>query len=130
MRAIVGSILLTTLIVGPVVAGPSLSPEQKLAAALAGRVQGAAVSCIRQRDIDTVRVFDGTALLYQMRGGDYYLNRPSSGAETLRSDSVLITDTHSDQLCDVDIVRLVDRSSGIQSGFVDLDKFVPYVRPR
>ena len=114
----------------PAAAKPNAGQEARLAKALAGRTAGDAVSCIRQHDIDSVDVFDDTALLYRMRGGDFYLNRPAGGAYSLRFDSILVTDTHSDQLCDVDTVHLVDRSSHINTGFVSLGKFVLYAKPR
>jgi hypothetical protein len=51
---------------------------------------------------------------------------PANGASALDEDDILVTNTTGSQLCDLDIVRLVDRSSHFQTGFVSLDKFVPY----
>lgn len=105
------------------------SGEAKLAKALEGRVAGTPVDCIQQRQIQSTQIYDGTAIAYQI-GSTLYVNRPKSGAESLRWDPILVTDTHSSQLCSIDIVRLVDRSSHFQTGFVGLGKFVPYTKPK
>jgi hypothetical protein len=57
--------------------------EAKLAKALEGRVAGAPVDCIQLRDIQSSRIIDGTAILYDT-GTTLYLNRPASGASAER----------------------------------------------
>lgn len=106
------------------------TPEAKLAEALKGRVAGEPVDCIYLRDIRSSRIFDRTAILYEMNNGTYYLNRPKSGASSLSWSNVLVTDTHSSQLCSIDIVKLYDSGTRMQMGFVGLDKFVPYTKPK
>ncbi len=127
--ALISAIAAVALLGTPVLAKPNDTQEAKLAKALAGRAAGKPVDCIQLRDIDSSQVFDQTAVLYKMRGGDYYLNRPK-GAQSLHSTSVLVTDTHTSQLCDVDIVRLVEQGTGMGAGVLSLDEFVPYPRPR
>lgn len=105
------------------------SGEAKLAKALEGRVAGTPVDCIQQQQIQSTQIYAGTAIAYQI-GSTLYVNRPKSGADALRWDPILVTDTHSPQLCSIDIVRLVDRNSHFQTGFVGLGKFVPYTRPK
>ncbi|WP_156679957.1 hypothetical protein [Sphingomonas profundi] len=114
---------------GTAMAARSADPEAKIAKALAGRVPGEPVDCINLRDIRSSRIIDRTAILYETNGGRYYLNRPESGANFLGWDDILVTDTHSSQLCSIDIVRLVDRGSRFPSGSVGLGKFVPYTKP-
>ena len=111
-------------------AGDGMTQEEKLAKALEGRIAGEPVDCIMQRNIRTSRIFDRIAILYEMNNGTYYLNRPKSGASSLSWGDVLVTDTHSNQLCSIDIVKLYDSSTRMQSGFVGLDKFVPYTKPK
>ena len=41
---------------------------------------------------------------------------------------MLVTKTTGSQLCDLDIVRLLDRSTRFETGFVGLGKFVPYTK--
>ncbi len=63
-----------------------------------------------------------------MAGGKYYVNRPTMGASSLHRDDVMLTDTHSNQLCSVDVVHLYDSGTRMRMGTVGLGKFVPYVR--
>jgi hypothetical protein len=103
--------------------------EAKLAKALEGRVAGTPVDCIQLRDIQSSRIIDGTAILYDT-GTTLYLNRPASGASWLNDNDVLVTDTHSSQLCSIDIVRLFDNASHMPNGSVGLGKFIPYTKPK
>lgn len=102
-----------------------LDPEARLAKALEGRVAGKPVDCIPQRQIQSTEIFERTAILYKV-GSIWYLNRPASGANFLDRDDILLTDTHSSNLCSIDIVRLIDQSTRFPSGSLGLGKFVPY----
>lgn len=104
--------------------------EAKLAKALEGRVAGKPVDCLTQRDIRSSHIYDRTAIVYEANGGTLYVNRPRSGAQSLDSNDILVTDTHSSQLCSIDVVHLYDNGSRMQSGFVGLGPFVPYARPK
>jgi len=116
---------------GAAIAHPSdkSQGEAKLAKALEGRVAGAPVDCIQLRDIRSSQIIDGTAILYDT-GSTLYLNRPESGASWLHDDDVLVTDTHSSQLCSIDVVRLFDSASRTPDGSVGLGKFIPYTGPK
>ena len=107
----------------------SLPAEERIAHALEGRTPGKAVDCLRQRDIRSTRIIDGTAILYETLGGTIYLNRLRSGGAFLHDGLTLVTDTHSDELCSIDIVRLYDTTSRMQMGSIGLGEFVPYARP-
>ena len=122
--------LVAALLAGGAAASASKpeDPEVRIAKALAGRVAGPPVDCLNLRDIRSSRIVDRTAILYETNGGKLYLNRPRIGADTLDWNDILVTDTHSSQLCSIDTVRLIDRGSGFSSGFVGLGKFVPYIR--
>ena len=100
--------------------------ETELAEALEGRTAGEPIRCIRQRDIRSARVYEGTAVLYTLNNGKLYLNRPDSGAQALRENDVMVTDTRTPDLCSMDTVRLFARSTGIFNGFINLGPFVPY----
>lgn len=106
-----------------------LDPEARIAKALEGRVAGKPVDCIMQRQIQSSEIFEKTAILYKV-GSTWYLNRPESGREFLDRDDVLVTNTHSSNLCSIDIVRLLDSGTHFQSGSLGLGKFVPYTKPR
>ena len=98
----------------------------ELAKAIEGRTAGEPVDCLNLRDIRSTRIIDRTAILYETRGGTIYVNKPQGGASSLDKWDVLVTDTRSSRLCDIDIVRLYDTGSNFQSGFVNLGAFVPY----
>ena len=102
--------------------------DAKLAKALEGRVAGEPVRCIDLRSIRSSTIIDKTAIIYEV-GNKLYVNRPAGGASSLGSDDVLVTKTSGSQLCDIDIVRLIDRSNHFPTGFVNLGKFVPYSKP-
>nr|WP_232306998.1 hypothetical protein [Sphingomonas sp. Y57] len=104
-------------------------PEARLAKALEGREAGKPVDCIPLRQIQSTEIFDRTAILYKV-GGIWYLNRPASGTNFLDRDDILLTDTHSPNLCSIDIVRLIDQSTRFPSGSLGLGKFVPYTKKK
>lgn len=98
----------------------------ELAKMIDGRTAGDPVDCLNLRDIRSARIIDRTAIVYETNNGTLYVNTPEAGARSLDKWDILVTDTHSTQLCDIDIVRLVDSSSRFYSGFVSLGEFVPY----
>jgi len=110
-------------------AAARVDPETRIAKLLEGRVAGKPVDCIPLRQIDSSQIFEKTAILYRV-GGIWYLNRPESGASFLDRDDVLLTDTHSPNLCRIDIVRLLDSGTHFPSGTLGLGKFVPYTKPK
>lgn len=126
MRSILVSLAALALLTPAANAAPRQTPEEKLAKALEGRTAGKPVDCIYLHNIRSSRIFDRTAILYEVNNGTYYLNRPDAGASSLNWGDVLVTDTHSSQLCSIDVVRLYDTHPWMQNGFVNLGKFVPY----
>ena len=112
---------------GPVDAKPRLSPEAQLERALEGRVAGKPIDCINLRNIQSSRIIDDTAILYEI-GSTIYVNRPRSGSEQLDRWDTLVTRTHDSRLCSIDTVRLYDTASRFETGFVFLGEFVPYRR--
>lgn len=126
MRNVLASLAALSLAATAVQAAPRQTPEEKLAKALEGREAGQPVDCINQRDIRSSRIYDRSAILYELNNGTYYLNRPDAAAQSLSWNDVLVTDTHSDRLCSIDVVKLYDTHPWMQSGFVNLGKFVPY----
>ena len=107
-------------------ANAASDPAAELAKALEGRTAGEPVKCLNQRDIRSTQIISGTAILYETNGGVIYVNTPRGGARSLDKWDVLVTNTHSNQLCSIDVVRLYDTGSRMQTGFVNLGEFVPY----
>ncbi|MFC3713049.1 hypothetical protein ACFOMD_10725 [Sphingoaurantiacus capsulatus] len=122
LPALAGAALLA---LAPVNAAPEPAAAQ-MAKALEGRTAGEPVKCLNLRDIRSTQIIKGTAILYETNGGVIYVNTPRGGAQSLDKWDVLVTNTHSSQLCSIDVVRLYDTSSRIQTGFVNLGEFVPY----
>jgi len=131
--------VLTSLLLGAALIGAAAAAsaaerdnskgEAKLAKAIAGRVAGKPVNCINQRNITSSQIIDRTAIIYQV-GRTLYVNRPRIGESSLDDDDILVTKTYSSQLCSLDTIRLLDRSSRFETGFVGLGEFVPYVKPK
>jgi hypothetical protein len=110
--------------------GPRIDAEAKLAKALVGRVAGEPVDCLNLRDIRSSQIINRTAILYETRGGVVYVNRPDAGASSLTDWDVMVTDTHSSQLCSIDVVHLYDSGLRMQTGVVFLGDFVPYKKAK
>ncbi len=106
----------------------NLKGEAELAKLLAGREPGKPVNCISATQSQSSRVVQGTAIVYQSTSRTLYVNRPKIGADQLGRDDILVTRIWGSQLCNLDQIRLVDRTSRFQRGFVSLGDFVPYTR--
>lgn len=101
--------------------------EAELAKMLEGRVAGKPVKCLPTYAMDNSTVIDKTAIVYRS-GSKLYVNRPRGGADQLSDDEILVTKIYGSQLCNVDKIDLVDRTSRMWSGFVVLGDFVPYTK--
>ena len=117
------------LVSGAALAAPKVHPEARLALALEGRVAGKPVDCINLRNVRSTQIIDNTAILYEA-GGSLYVNRPRAGRESLDRWDTLVTRLHNSRLCSIDVVRLYDSSSRMETGFVFLGDFVPYRKPK
>jgi hypothetical protein len=129
--------VIASLLIGAALAATSAvaaTPQQtakaqaKLEKALEGRVAGKPVNCISLSSIQSTQIIDGTAILYRTSGNRLYVNRPAIGASSLDDDDILVTRTSMSQLCNVDVVHLIDRTGFFQHGFVGLGEFVPYTK--
>ena len=129
MRKILALMIGTLALAGAPAHAERLRGEAKLAQMLEGRVAGEPVRCVNLRNVRASRVVDRTAIVYEA-GSTIYVNRPQVGAESLNQWDALVTRLHSTQLCDIDVVTLVDTATGMYSGSVFLGEFVPYRRVR
>lgn len=128
MRALAIALAATALVAGGAVvdAKPRLTPEQRLEKLLEGREVGKPVSCISQMDTRDLEILDGVALVYRT-GTTLYVNKPRN-AEDLDSDDILVIRPSGSQLCRLDMINTVDRTSHFTTGFINLGDFVPYRR--
>src|SRR5690606_9281200 len=101
--------------------------EARLAKLLEGRVPGKPESCITALSDSRLQFYDRTAVVYDA-GDTIWVSRPTDPRSLATRDVVVIGRTGS-QLCKQDIIRTVDRTSGITTGVVFLEDFVPYRRP-
>lgn len=129
MRTITSLLTAAAMLVVPAVATARDTPDQELAEMLAGRVAGEPVNCIDPTWNASSTIIDGKAIVYRV-GSKLYVNTPRSGAENLRDDDILLTRIWGSRLCSIDNVQLIDRNARFPRGFVILDKFVPYTKPK
>ena len=108
-------------------ARPRPTGEEQLAKLIDGRVAGKPVNCIRLTNVQSSTVIDKTAIVYGS-GSTLYVQRPRTGASSLDSNDILVTQLTTSQLCSIDVVQLRDRNGHFWRGFVGLDQFVPYTR--
>jgi hypothetical protein len=102
--------------------------EAELAKQVAGLIPGKAVRCISLSQSDGSNIIDSTAIVYRGIGGKLYVNRPR-GAEMLREDDIPVQYVFGSQLCRMDQIKLLDRSTQMERGFANLGDFVPYSKP-
>nr|WP_232843183.1 hypothetical protein [Allopontixanthobacter confluentis] len=105
-----------------------LSGEEKLDKMLEGRVAGAPRSCITAHPVRSVKIIDGTALVYKS-GSTLYVNVPLH-PQSLDDRDVLVTQRFGSSLCRMDYVTTIDRVGGAYTGNIFLGDFVPYTRQR
>jgi len=102
--------------------------EAELAQQLKGLVPGKPQDCISLSRLDGSTIVDGTAIVYRSLGGVTYVNRPH-GAEMLREDDIPVQYVWGSELCRMDQLKLLDRSTRMEHGFANLGEFVPYTKP-
>ena len=108
----------------PAASGPA---KDDLAGQFSGRVAGKPVDCINPQDVQSTRIVEGHAIIYDSYG-TLFVNTPLSGGDHLRWDDVLVQRIEGSQLCRIDTVGLVDPATRFQRAFVVLGDFVPYTK--
>ncbi len=102
-----------------------------LANELDGKLAGTPVNCINSfPGINTIRVSDDI-LIYRVSGRLAYQNTLRSTCPGLsRDNDILVTETFGGSYCKGDLIKLVDRTSGIQGPVCSLGQFVPYKKAK
>ncbi len=110
----------------------ALTPKQLalLDKNLKGKVAGEPRNCISTLLADqSVRVSD-RILLYRISGNLVYRTDLSPGCEGIdRDDTIMVVRQNGTQLCDGELLRLVDRTGGFFRGACSFGRFVPYRAP-
>ena len=101
--------------------------EERLAKLLQGRVAGQPASCIRSFSRDRMQIIDGTAYVYGS-GNTIYVQRTLESGRIDDSDTLVTNRFSASQLCRLDTMTTIDRFTGIFTGAVFFDDFVPYTR--
>jgi len=102
--------------------------EARLAERLEGRVAGEIVSCVYAPNSNRLETIEGVGFVYDA-GNTLYVARPRDPSVLGPNDVVLIKRYGGGQLCRQDLMQTIDRTSGIFSGIVAIDGFVPYTKP-
>lgn len=96
---------------------------------LAQRVAGTPQTCVQRSLLRYADVIDHHSIVYTASNGTrLYVNEPIAGLPDLDDGDVLVMRSSSSQVCENDIVDLVDRYTQEPRGFVRLGRFVPYDR--
>lgn len=117
------------------IAAPALAAgprgEDRLAGLLQGRTAGAPQHCLTLlRPQDRTTTIEGVGILYEV-GATRYLMRFAGGCPQLTAFTFPVTQTPTDQLCEGDIARIVERSTpGITQGSCVFGPFTPYPKAR
>jgi hypothetical protein len=110
--------------------GPSPMTEkqaQVLAKELGGKVAGKPQNCLPHNNADNVIRISDDMLLYRQSSRVVYQNKLRYPCHGLARDSdIMVTETFGGSLCKGDLLKLVDRTSGIQGPVCSLGEFVPY----
>lgn len=101
--------------------------EQRLSKLLEGRVAGEPVRCIRTRPSERMQTIDRTAYVYGS-GNTIYVQRTHSPGRIDGTDALVTRRFSGSELCRVDIATTIDPFTGIFTGAVFFDDFVPYTR--
>lgn len=109
----------------PVEARARLTGEERLAKLIEGRVAGEPRSCITTSPNANLTVIDKTALVYKA-GGKVWVNRTAHPQDIDDDDILVIRKFGGSGLCRTDTITLADRSTGMFTGVIFLDDFVPY----
>lgn len=109
------------------VASPLTEGEKRLAKLLKGRVAGEPVSCIRTFPRDRMLTVDGTAYVYGA-GDTIYVQRTQDPSNIDDTDTLVTNRFSATQLCRLDMTTTIDRFTGIFTGAVFFEDFVPYTR--
>ena len=97
-----------------------------LAKQLKGKIAGEPLRCISDFNANNVIRVSDDMLLYRVSGNLVYQNNLRGTCNGLASDrDIMVTEQFGGQKCKGDLIRLVDRVSGIQGGFCSLGDFVP-----
>ena len=94
---------------------------------LAGKVAGKPINCISDFNATNMVRISDDILLYRVSGNFVYKNNLRSSCPGLaRDNDIIVSEQFGGQKCRGDLLKLVDRTSGIPGPVCSLGEFVPY----
>lgn len=103
---------------------PAWSEESNLPEGLEEyQLTGETKNCVRTTRIRNTDIIDDNHIVFQMRNGDAYLNRLSDGCHQLEFEGTFSYKTSIAQLCQHEIIRVVDDSNQMERGACGLGEF-------
>ncbi len=103
----------------------SFNNGKTLDQALEGLVPGKAVSCLPQTRTPPSEAY-GSTVVYRYSRKQLYRNDLGIGCEGIGRGDIMITQNSIGRSCRGDIIRLVDRTSGVPTGGCAFGDFIPY----
>ncbi|MDP1025739.1 hypothetical protein Q5H91_00795 [Sphingomonas sp. KR1UV-12] len=107
----------------------SYNDGKTLDQALTGLVPGKPVSCLPLNPSPPSSGY-GSTILYRYSAKRIYRNDLGPGCEGIGRGDILVTSNPIGRSCRGDIIRTVDRTSGITTGGCAFNDFTPYEAPR
>lgn len=101
--------------------------EQRLADLLEGRIAGEPVRCIHTLRNQPMQMIDRTAYVYG-RGETIYVQRTSHPESIDDTDALVSNRFSASDLCRQDLMTTIDPVTGIFTGAVFFEDFIPYTR--
>lgn len=102
--------------------------QQKLDALLAGKEQGAPMTCLQTYDANDMQIIDDRTVAYRTGRRTVYLMHLSPGCHMLGTGNyaLLTRQTGGMGMCRGDIAQVVDTTNRITVGSCGIDAIVPY----
>lgn len=100
--------------------------EEAFQELIEGRTAGEPTNCITTFRSNGLRVEENVGLVYES-GDTIWIARARNPRSLTRWD-VPVIERQGSRLCNNDVIRTIDRNSGMFSGTLFLDEFVPYTR--
>lgn len=134
MRPIVFSLLILPLATLAACAEMDSAPRpltqkqtERLGKELSGKIAGKPVNCISTFSSDNMVRISDDILLYRVSDNLVYKNNLRSSCPGLaRDNDIVVSEQFGSQKCRGDLLKLVDRTSGIPGPVCSLGEFVPY----
>lgn len=100
--------------------------QSRLTEALAGKVAGLPQRCISRFARNEQQVIDRYTILYRNGADLLYRNDPQGGCGGLDRNRTLVVTSINGDLCEGDIIRVVEPTSGALVGSCAFSDFIPY----